>query len=97
MLGDEDIAIFHTADGYLVRSGLCKHNGFKLELCNWNGDVIQCPLHLWQYRLSTGKGIKPSYTQLEVYEVELRGEEIWVRPSEAGDDPDQYDTSGYQW
>lgn len=96
-LNGEEVAVFHTPEAYLVRSGVCKHNGFKLELCDLKDDVIQCPLHLWQYRLSTGKGIRPSYTQLDLYEVELREDEIWVRRQQIEEGGEEYDTSGYKW
>ncbi len=96
-LAGVEITIFHTTEGFIARSGVCKHNAFKLELCDISGDIISCPLHGWQYRISTGKGIKPSWTCLESYSLELRGQEIWVQPVADDSNEDDYDTSSYQW
>ena len=93
----QDIAIFDTPDGLVARSGVCKHNAFKLEMCDRHGDVIRCPLHGWEYRVSTGKGIKPSWTQLDCYPLEMRGEEVWVQLDTPEKPEPDYDTSSYQW
>jgi len=91
-----EITIFHTPDRFIARSGVCKHNGFKLELCEINGDAITCPLHGWKYRISTGKGIKPSWTVLETYPVVMRADQLWVQPvAEKADD--EFDTSAFDW
>lgn len=94
---DVEITIFRTPDGYVARSGVCKHNAFKLELCDISGDIVTCPLHGWKYKISTGKGIKPSWTCLEAYPLELRGQEIWVQPNAKDSEKDEFDTSSYQW
>jgi nitrite reductase/ring-hydroxylating ferredoxin subunit len=91
-----EITIFHTEKGYIAHSGYCKHNAFKLELCEISGDIVRCPRHGWKYRISSGQGIKPSWTSLENYPVELRGEEIWVNPT-AEESATDFDTSAYDW
>lgn len=92
-----EIALFDTENGLVARSGVCKHNGYKFELCERNGDVIRCPLHHWQYRISTGKGIQPKWTQLERYPLEIRGDEVWVCLEPEADDDETFDTSSYNW
>ncbi len=96
-LDGAEITIFKTPEGFVARSGVCKHNAFKLELCDIMGDVITCPLHGWKYRISTGQGIKPSWTCLDSYPLELRGKEIWVKPIIDDTKQDEFDTTSYQW
>ncbi len=96
-LDGKEITIFHTPSRFIARSGVCKHNAFKLEMCERTGDTIRCPLHGWTYKVSTGKGIKPSYTQLESYPIAMRGEEIWVQPEAENSGDDDFDTSGFDW
>lgn len=91
-----EIALFQSADGFVARSGVCKHNAFKLELCEISGDVVRCPLHGWTYKISTGKGVKPSWTCLDRFDLEVRGNEIWVR-TEASKQDEDFDTSSFQW
>ncbi|NQV15643.1 Rieske (2Fe-2S) protein [bacterium] len=92
-----EIAIFHTAEGYVARSGVCKHNAFKLELCDVSGDIVSCPRHGWRYRISNGKGVKPSWTQLDIYALEIRDEEIWVQAIADQSNQDDFDTSAFDW
>ena len=91
-----EMAIFHTEEGFIAHSGYCKHNAFKLELCEITGDIVRCPRHHWKYRISTGEGIQPSWTSLENYPLELRGEEVWVKPK-AEESEGNIDTSSYNW
>ncbi|MCF7807659.1 MAG: Rieske 2Fe-2S domain-containing protein [Candidatus Marinimicrobia bacterium] len=95
-LNGVEIAIFNTSNGFIAHSGHCKHNAFKLEHCVISGDIVRCPRHDWKYRISTGAGIKPSWTSLDNYPVEVRGDEIWVKPEVARSD-ENFDTSSYQW
>ena len=92
-----EITIFHTVDRFIAHSGVCKHNGFKLELCEITGDSVVCPLHGWRYSISTGKGIKPAWTALETYPVAARGEELWVKPEADKSNEDEFDTSAFDW
>lgn len=96
-LAYQEVAIFHTDDGFLARSGLCKHNAFKLELCEISGDIVRCPRHDWKYQISSGEGIKPNKTCLDSFPVEIRGQEIWVKPVVDDSGNADYDTSAYQW
>jgi len=96
-LDGEEITIFHTPSRFIARSGFCKHNGFKLELCEISGDTVTCPLHGWKYSIGTGKGIKPSYTRLESYPIAVRGEQLWVLPVPEKLDEDDFDTSAFDW
>lgn len=96
-LGGVELAIFHTPNGYVARSGVCKHNAFKLELCDVSGDIVSCPRHGWRYRISDGKGVKPTWTQLETYALEVRGQEIWVQTVADQSNTDDFDTSSYKW
>lgn len=92
-----EITIFHTPERFIARSGVCKHNGFKLELCERTGDTVTCPLHGWKYSISSGKGIKPSYTRLETYPVAVRGDQLWVLPVAENDAENDFDTSAFDW
>lgn len=92
-----EITIFHTPDRFIARSGFCKHNGLKLELCEITGDAVTCPRHGWKYSISTGKGINPSWTSLESYPIVMRAEQLWVQPMAEKQDDDNFDSSAFDW
>ncbi len=41
--------------------------------------VVLCPLHYWVFSLENGQCMYAPSMQAAVYDVELRGEEIWIR------------------
>lgn len=95
-LKGHEITIFHTPDRFIARSGVCKHNAFKLDACDIIGDTIRCPLHGWTYSIKSGKGIKPSWSSLDTYPIALRGEELWIQPAPEKTD-EEFDTSAFDW
>lgn len=99
-INNQDVVIFHTDQGFFCRSGLCKHNNVKLELGRVHGDVVTCPFHNWQYRISTGKGVSPDWTHLSCYPLEVREGDIWIAVApepESDDKTDVLDTSRFKW
>ena len=96
-INDTQVVIFHTDRGYFCRSGLCKHNNVKLELGRIQGDVVTCPFHGWQYRISSGKGVSPDWTQLDCFPLEVRDGEIWIELAQPPEPDDTFDTSRFKW
>ena len=73
------IAVFNQ-DGFHALDGICQHqDGSIAPEGKIEGDIVECPLHLWHYNIKTGelldylKGVK-----LQKYEVEIRDDGIYV-------------------
>lgn len=74
-----EVLIIH-ADGGIVRAvqGICPHQEIPLEEGKLQGHSLTCRAHLWQFDISTGKGINPDDCKLAIYPVEVRGEDVFV-------------------
>jgi len=97
-LQGREIAIFHTKDGFLARSGTCRHQGFKFELCDIRGDEVRCPLHDWRYRISTGEGISPRWPRLARYPLRVEEGFIWVNLTGVEEpEPSDPELDRFQW
>lgn len=79
--GTESIVIFRTKHGYRGTSRACPHmfaTMLKAELAV-NETMVRCPLHVFTFRLSDGKGVNCPGFQLDIYEVEEREGALYAR------------------
>ncbi len=58
----------------------CPHASASLAEGDLRPGYVICPLHAYRFDLKSGTCLKPrDGPRLRVYEVETRGEDIWVR------------------
>jgi toluene monooxygenase system ferredoxin subunit len=65
----------------------CGHKGLPLHDGAFDGCVVTCSAHGWQYNLATGHGVNPESARLLPYAVKIEDGEIWIdldgEPSDA--------------
>jgi len=72
------IAIFNQ-NGFHALDSVCVHQDGSLAPGKIEGDIVECPLHLWHYNIKTGeildyiKGVK-----LQTYKVEVKNDGIYL-------------------
>ena len=77
-VGGKAIALANVGGQFHAISNTCLHRGGPLGDGPLEGSLVTCPWHGWQYDVSTGKvGQNPS-VGVEVYRVEVRGDEVFV-------------------
>lgn len=76
--GDEEIAVFHSEDGFFATQGHCLHMGGPLAHGTLEGCVVTCPWHGWQYDVRTGENEFDRALRLETYEVVVEDGEVKV-------------------
>jgi toluene monooxygenase system ferredoxin subunit len=77
------ILIANFRESYFAYSGNCPHQGTCLAEGFYDGAVLTCRKHLWQWDITTGKPIGLAEAPLEGYQVEIKDGEIYVRPTSA--------------
>lgn len=84
------MAAFKTADGQSVLilcmaedqikayQAFCPHQEIALAEGDFDGVVLTCRAHLWEFDGATGKGINPADCHLAEYPLRIEGEDVLV-------------------
>lgn len=68
----EQVALFHTEDGFRALGGLCLHMAGRLSDGQVVDDEVVCPLHAWRYDLATGARTDRRGQGVATYRSEIR-------------------------
>ena len=77
-VGDRTIAVANVEGMVYAVDNACLHRAGPLGQGELEGNVVTCPLHGWQYDVTTGQVTFNPSMQLVTYPAEIRGDEIWV-------------------
>jgi nitrite reductase/ring-hydroxylating ferredoxin subunit len=80
-LNDETIVVFKTKTGLRGTSRSCPHmlaTMMQAELTA-NDTMVRCPLHVFTFRLSDGKGVNCAGFRISVYEIREVGPQFVAR------------------
>ncbi len=81
--GGSKILVANFSEKYYAYNGNCPHQGTCLGDGFFDGAVLTCHKHLWQWDITTGKPVGLAEAPLEGYQVEIENNEIFVRPDNA--------------
>jgi len=85
-VAEQEILVVHLEGGEVVATqAICPHQQFELVEGELKGTSLTCRAHLWQFDLTTCKGINPGHAELARFPVRVDGDDIYVDP--AGDVP----------
>ena len=85
-----DMDVFETGDGTEVLilgvdggdikayQAMCPHQQIELVEGEFDGKVLTCKAHLWQFDCNTGKGLNPIDCEIAAYPVKISGDDILV-------------------
>lgn len=68
----------------LAYQGECPHQKVSLSDGHFDGQVLTCSAHQWQFDLQTGQGMNPTCTRLKKFPVLIEGDYVFVDADEKG-------------
>ncbi len=77
------VLVAHTGDAFYAYQGLCPHQDVCLDEGFFDGSLLTCHQHLWQWDITTGEAVGLAEAPLERYELEHEAGEIYVLQSSA--------------
>ncbi len=73
------VLLVHTdAGGVHAVQAHCPHQAVSLADGSLNGDVLTCPMHLWEMNVATGRGVNPSHAEIARYPLKVIDGAVWV-------------------
>jgi toluene monooxygenase system ferredoxin subunit len=77
------ILVVNAGECFHAYQGLCPHQDVCLDEGYFDGQLLTCHQHLWQWDIRTGEAVGLAEAPLEKYEVEVSEGEIFVLQSSA--------------
>ncbi|GGL60902.1 Rieske (2Fe-2S) protein [Halocalculus aciditolerans] len=81
------IALFYEDGAVRAIDNRCPHMGFPLTQGTVDDGVLTCHWHHARFELACGDTFDPWADDVPTYPVEVRGNEVWVKPVRERDDP----------
>ncbi len=78
LAGSKRIVIAQAGDCYYAYQGLCPHQEVRLDEGFYDGSVLTCHQHLWQWDITTGDAVGLAEAPLERYTVEVSDGALYV-------------------
>lgn len=77
----EQVCVVNAGDRFFACQAACPHEGIALCEGAFDGDVLTCLEHLWQWSLREGGEPRGLAEQpLTMYEVSIDGDAVYVKP-----------------
>ncbi len=81
--GGRKVIVAQAGDCYYAYQGMCPHQDVCLDEGFFDGNVLTCHQHLWQWDITTGNAVGLAEAPLERYAVEVEDGGIYVLQSSA--------------
>ena len=78
-LDGEMICVANENGTCTAMDNVCAHRGGPLGQGVVDGGKLVCPWHGWQFDLKTGKSEQSPGLGVDVYELKVEGEDVWVK------------------
>ena len=77
-LAGRRVLIAQSEGCYYAYQGLCPHQDVCLDEGIYDGSLLTCHQHLWQWNIKTGEAVGLAEAPLERYDVQIDGDEVYV-------------------
>lgn len=72
-LKEEEILVVNLGDQFYCLGGRCSHAGAPLAEGDLEGEVLTCPWHYSQFKITDGSVLRgPANVPLRVYKIEIK-------------------------
>ena len=75
---DIPVAILKHKDSYFAFDNRCPHRGSSLYMGNIKNNFISCPMHNWQFNLSSGSCLKNEMIKMKTFKIIILKESLVI-------------------
>ncbi|MGQ0645399.1 MAG: Rieske (2Fe-2S) protein [Elusimicrobiota bacterium] len=76
---DKEIALFNGGGKFYALDNLCPHRGGPLSEGAFDGAVVTCPWHGWQFSVADGGFLVNPSVKAPSYPVKVKGDDVFVK------------------
>ncbi len=74
-----DVLLVHAEGGKVCAiQTICPHQEVPLVEGTLDGTVLTCRMHLWEFDVTTGKGVNPDHAEIAQYPVRVEDDDVYV-------------------
>ena len=77
-VGRMTVAVWNVGGRFYATGPRCPHEDAPLSAGVLEGTVVTCPMHGWQFDVSTGQGVNPPHYRLRPFPVHVEGEDLYL-------------------
>lgn len=77
------VLVANAGECYYAYQGLCPHQDVCLDEGYYDGSVLTCHQHLWQWDITTGDAMGLAEAPLERYDINVEDGEIFLLRAES--------------
>lgn len=71
--------VLYNVDGkFYATTNTCAHQGGPLGEGLFDGSVVTCPWHAWQFDVATGEAVFERGVKIDCYPVHVDGDDIFI-------------------
>ena len=74
----KEIALFNVGGKFYAISNTCAHQQGPLGEGELEEKTVTCPLHGWQYDVTSGLCTMPGFAKVDSFKVTVKGDEVFV-------------------
>lgn len=75
---EKSIAVFNVSGNFVGIDNHCIHRGGSLGEGTLSGETVTCPLHGWQYSVTSGKCLSNPAGKLNCFTIKIDDEDIAI-------------------
>ena len=79
-VGAEDVALYNVDGALHATRDCCLHQSYPLSKGALRGKYVRCPLHGWEFDVTSGAYVGNAESRLRRYPVKVEGEDVYVHP-----------------
>ncbi|TDJ61178.1 MAG: Rieske (2Fe-2S) protein [Nitrospina sp.] len=72
----KQIAVYNAGGQWCATENTCLHKGGSLGSGKLEGNIITCPLHGWQYDVTSGQCQNNPEAKVGTYKVQVEGDQV---------------------
>lgn len=72
----KEIAVYNVDGQLCATDDTCVHKGGSLGSGQLEGTIVTCPLHGWQYDVTSGQCQTNPQAKIETYKVQVEGDQV---------------------